>query len=128
MGPPPMDKRAMSAVDYSDYQRTVRWMEDAEAQSRGVTVRMVRPIVAREIGVPPGTLEDIRKGRLKSLRGHVERAIDAALVKFLEAQKKAIEHELGVAVARVGSGRGGVVQKAEAARDALDTLIVEARA
>ncbi len=117
----------MSAVDYSDYQRTVRWMEDTEAQRRGLSIRHVRPIVAREIGVAPGTLEDIRKGRLKSLRGHVERAIDAALVKFLEAQKKAIEHELGVAHARAGRGRGGVVEKAAAARDALDALIDEAR-
>ena len=118
----------MTAVDYADYQRAVRLMEDSEARRRGLTVLEVRPKVAREVGVAPGTLEDIRKGRLKSLQGRVERAIDAALVRFLKRQQDDINHELGLASARLGRGNRSVVARAEAARDALDEIIAQAEA
>lgn len=117
----------MSAVDYADYQETVRWMEDTEARRRRLTVLEVRPSVAREIGVTPGTLEDIRKGRLKSLRGRVERAIDAALVRFLMRQQDHIEHELALANARLGRGDRSVVARAQAASEAAAALIAEAK-
>ena len=116
----------MSAVDYADYQQGVRWIEDIEAARLGVPVKVVRAIVARQIGVAPGTLEDIRKGRLKGLRGAVERAIDEALIRLLTRQKESIEHDLAMAAARSGGGRGRVVAKAVATRDALASLIDEA--
>lgn len=117
----------MPALDYAEYQRVVGWMEAAEARCRAISLQQARPIVAREIGIPPGTLENIAKGRLKGLQGRVERAIDAALVRFLERQRRGIEHELEMAAARLGRGDCGPVAKAEAARDALVSLIGEAK-
>ena len=127
MGPPTKDKRSMSAVDYHEYQRVVTWMEDQEALRLGRSVKSVRPALARDMGIAPGTLEDIRKGRLKGLRGRVERAIDSALVRFLERQQRGIDHEIGMANARLERGDPRVVAKATAARDALDVLIGEAK-
>lgn len=123
-----LEKDTMSsAADYAEYQRVVRWMEDEEARKRNLPVTSVRRALAREIGVSVGTLEYIRYGRLKGLQGRVERAIDAALVRFLKRQQDGLEHELAVANARLGRGNRSVVAKAEAARDALAALIDEAR-
>ena len=120
------DIRSMSAVEYHEYQRVIGWMEQQIALREAISRDAARPIVARAIGIAPGTIENIIKGRLKGLKGSVERAIDAALVRFLDRQRRCIEHELELAAARLGRGDRGVVGKAEAARDALVSLIEEA--
>lgn len=117
----------MSSLDYGQYQRVVRWMEDEEARKRDLPVTAVRRILAREMGIPVGTLEYIRRGRLKGLQSRVERAIDEALIRFLKRQHDGISHELELAKARVGRGDRSVVARAMAARDALATLIEEAK-
>lgn len=116
----------MSAVDYDQYQRAIDFMEREVSHRRAIPLKQARPIIAREIGVAPGTIENIIRGRLKGLKGEVERAIDAALVRLLERQRRGIAHELELAAARLERGDSGVVARAEAARDALVSLIAEA--
>lgn len=82
------------------YQQAVTWLEDDAARRFGLPVKVVRPLVAREVGVAPGTLENVRKGRTKGLRGWIERKIDDALVRALKREAARIDHELVVAQAR----------------------------
>jgi hypothetical protein len=68
-------------------------LEDQTARQEGLTVAAARPIVAREVGVAPGTLENLRKGRLKGLAKHVYDALQAATVRRLQNQLKRLLHE-----------------------------------
>lgn len=115
----------MSAVEYAEHQRAVRWMEDREAARLSVPVKIARTFLARELGLSPGTLEDIRKGRLKGLRSRVERAIDAGFAKLLQSEIGRLNHELAVANSRGVATDRGPLAKAVATRAALDDLINE---
>lgn len=87
----------MSSVAYVDRARMwAETLEDHTARREGLTIAEARPIVAREIGVAPGTLQNLRKRRLKSIAGHIYGALQGAMVRKLEAELKRIEHELHV--------------------------------
>ena len=112
--------------DAAAYQRAVTWIEDDAARRYGLPVKLARPIVAREIGVAPGTLENVRKGRTKGLRGWIERKIDAALTRALERQIAGLNHELEMAKARGVAADCRAIAPIVAARDGLEALLAEA--
>lgn len=87
-------EKDMSSVAFIDRARG--WaaaLEDQTARHEGLTVAEARPIVAREIGVAPGTLENLRKRRLKGLGVHIYDALQQAMVRRLNKQLRALEHE-----------------------------------
>lgn len=105
--------------DVATYRRAVTWLEADAAKRLGVPLKQARPIVAREIGVPPGTLENVRNGRSKGLRGWIERKIDEALARAIRREIARLENELTIAMARAGGSDRRAVQAALASRDAL---------
>lgn len=118
-------KRDMSAVDYSAHREAVIWLEEREAQKLGVKIEQARKALARAMRLAPGTLLGIRKGRLKSLRGNVERAIDAKLVETLKAEIGRLENVLAVAEARGLAADRREVASLMGRRDALVSILKE---
>lgn len=87
----------MNSVAYADQARDwTRRLEDREAARSGLSVKEARPIVARRLGVAPGTLESVRKGRLKTIAAHIYDRLRLNVVAELQAEMRALEHELHV--------------------------------
>lgn len=86
-----------------------RWLgrlEQSEAQRSGAGLASARHSVARRLGLPAGTLENIRRGRSKSILVWVQARLQAAIVRELEAEIARCRHELDLAYqsgARPGS-------------------------
>lgn len=71
-----------------------RTLEDREAARSQLRLVEARPIVARRLGTAPGTLENLRNGRLKTIAAHVYAALRQAVVGELEKELRHLEHEL----------------------------------
>jgi hypothetical protein len=93
----PLHEDKMTSVAYM-----VERLSHHEAQ-RGGPVPQVREAVARRIGIPPGTVENIQRNRLKFV-GRVETKVRAAFIRLLEQEIAKATHEL--AIARATSDRG----------------------
>jgi transcriptional regulator with XRE-family HTH domain len=61
--------------------RRARYLEDIECARRGLSLAEARPELAARIGVPPGTLERLRRDTLKNVSPEVEMAIAAAILR-----------------------------------------------
>lgn len=85
----------VSAVAYVENARDwARRLEDDEAASAGVPVEDARSVVARRLGIAPGTLTSLRKNRLKSISAHVYDRLNKAAARALERQLVQLTHEL----------------------------------
>lgn len=87
----------MSPVDYTEVARG--WaarLENRERARTGWPLKTVRSIVAKRVGVSPGTLENLRRGRIKDPRQSLCDKLRAALVRELQAEMRAHEHEIHV--------------------------------
>jgi hypothetical protein len=71
-------------------------------QRGGAHVSQARQAVARRIGIPPGTVENIQRNRLKFVE-RVEAKVRAAFIRLLEHEIAKATHEL--AIARAASDR-----------------------
>ena len=89
-----MSSSAAATVD--DARRWAKFLEDREAKRSGQNVDEARPAVARRVGAAPGTLQNLRKNRLKSIAAHVYGGLRAWVIRELEAEKAALEHELQI--------------------------------
>lgn len=74
-----------------------RALEDREAVRSSVPIADARKRVARRTGISPGTLENLRNGRLKAIGAHVFERIREAVVADLNAEMARLEHELAMA-------------------------------
>jgi hypothetical protein len=81
------------AFDHSA-QRLARELEDREQKRSGVPLSHARAAVARRLNLLPGTLENLRRGRIKDVRERVVCRLQAAYLKELEREYAALEHEL----------------------------------
>lgn len=89
--------RFMHAAAYLERARDwTKTLEDREAARSGISLREVRPKVARQIGVSPGTLENVRNGRLKAIAVHIYDRLRGAVIRELEAEIVRLEHELQI--------------------------------
>jgi len=103
------------------------WLEDLEAWHlrRCGSVSEARRQIARATGLSQGTLEGVRRKRLKGVRLHVFDAIRGAFCAALEAEQRRLAHALDLAE----RGMGGVDKDAarearaalEQARDVIET-------
>lgn len=90
-------------------QSMVRRLETMERMRSGAPLKSVRPRVARAVGLSPGTLENIRRGRTKDPRFSVIEKLRAALIRELEREKRAHEHELQILMQIGADPRGNEV-------------------
>ena len=97
MRPSPEDIRPMNAtaIDISA-QTFARRLEDREQERSGVLLPVARMTVARRTGVAAGTLENLRRGRIKGVREWIVAALRAALISEVEADIARAQHELTV--------------------------------
>lgn len=82
-----------------DTQAIARLLEDRETARLG-KLAMARAAIARRIGCAPGTLENLRKGRLKRIEGWLHAKLEALLIAEIENEIKRLSHELELYRAR----------------------------
>lgn len=83
------DMKAMPVTVEELYER----YEDREASRRGLNLLDVRPIIARALGVSTGTLENLKRKRLKRA-DYLKDMISSAFIRSLEAEIARINHEI----------------------------------
>ncbi len=69
-------------------------LERREQHRSGVRLMEARKRVAHRLGVAPGTLENIRRGRTKGVRAWIAERILNALMRELETEMRRLSHEL----------------------------------
>jgi hypothetical protein len=124
---PPEGTKLTTALHSTAYvenaQSWARTLEDREAARAGVRLHDAREAVARRVIVPTGTLENLRKGRLKAIAVHVYDRLRSGLIRELEAEVRHLEHELQILRATGADPReneiAAVVASLQHARQAL---------
>ena len=86
-----------AAADIATANRFVSALEKAEAKRHGIRTIDARPIVARQLGTAPGTLEGIRRLRSKIVPNWLMARIKAQFVAVLQEEIARLEHEITVA-------------------------------
>ena len=87
----------MSAVENVEVaQGWAARLENRERARTGWPLKAIRPLVAKKVGVSPGTLENLRHGRTKDPRKSIFDKLRAALIRELEAEMRAHEHEIHI--------------------------------
>ncbi len=89
-------------------------LETLEAKRSRVNLEEARPIVARKTGVLPGTLENLRNGRLKAIGTHIYEALRQRVIRELQDEKARLDHEIQIALATGMDPRSGEVASLEA--------------
>jgi len=69
-------------------------IEDHHVRALKQPLPIARKHVARKVGIPPGTLENIRRGRLKGIRQHVADRLQAFMIRHTEAEINKLANEL----------------------------------
>lgn len=96
----------MSAATFEDLARQwVRGLEEDEARASGEPLLVARQSLARKIGVAPGTLENIRRGRLKHIGKTIADQIQAYMVRHLQREIQRRTNDLQM-VLECGKGIG----------------------
>ena len=72
----------------------VEKLEKTEAARTGVPVTVARRAVARRLGVSPGTVENIRRGRTKGVRAWIADRVANAVIREIENEIRGLSHEL----------------------------------
>lgn len=108
---PVRDEDDMSNVAFDESaQRWATILEKTEAVRRGGSISEARPIVARRLGVAPGALERLRKGRVKGVRTWLYQRMRALVIEELHAEIRRQEHELFLAMqSGVGPGESAII-------------------
>lgn len=85
------DKKTMNAL------AMVQRLEQREAMRTGLSQREARKVVARKAQVLPGTLERIRRDRVKDQRVGVFNRIRDLFIREAEKEIEALQHEILIA-------------------------------
>jgi len=88
MGTCEKDKSSMNATVF------LARLEKREAAQSGANLPDVRKAIARKIGEAPGTIENIRRGRIKRMVEGTTDKIKAALIRSIEAEIAHLSHEV----------------------------------
>ena len=116
----------MTSIDFGDTAREwARRLEDREAKRTGAPIKDARASIARRAGVSPGTLENLRNGRLKTIAAHVFTGLCAAIERDIQADIHALENELAAARAAGLDRSLAAVRTAEAALAAARQALTE---
>lgn len=100
----------MTSVEYLDRASGwARFLEDREAARTGLPVKTARSAVSRRLAMARGTLENLRKNRLKAIAAHWYERLRAGVIAELEAELRHVEHDLAIArQTGLDVGAGGV--------------------
>lgn len=98
-------------------------LESIEIARTGLPRKTIRPIVARKAGVALGTLENIRRGRVKDPRASVVERIRSALLREIESEIRAHEHEKQTLIQTGADPRSPSLQEVDAGLAALRKAI-----
>lgn len=90
----PQEQMSMSTAAYVDGVRDHVKALEVRAVRAGLSASDARRRVADKLGCAPGTVESIVKGRKKHVDGVLKDRAHALLVKEIEKEIKALEHEL----------------------------------
>jgi transcriptional regulator with XRE-family HTH domain len=94
----PSTRDIMSTAEAS-VDRAREWstlLENREAFRTGRSLKEARKEVARREGVSPGTLENLRRGRLKTIATHWYERLRGALIRELMMEVRRLEHEITI--------------------------------
>jgi hypothetical protein len=94
-------------------ERAASWarrLEDREAKRSGSPIVLARDAVARRTLIAAGTLENLRKGRLKAIAAHVYESLRAAMVRELASEVRSLEQEIDALVASGADARASEIR------------------
>lgn len=101
-------------------------IEDHHARVIGQPLPIARQHLARKVGIAPGTLENIRRGRLKGLRHQVAERLQAFMIHHLKTEINKLTHELEIVLQSRKNNFGDEIIAAQAALDEARRLLAEA--
>lgn len=114
------------AAEMRTYQEYARRLEKIE-MDKGRKQPDARAEIARKSGLAPGSIENLRRGRLKELGTSLKRRLRAALINELEQEAARLAHQLSIPRSTGVDPREDVVASAEAhlvaARAALNSAV-----
>lgn len=113
-------------VDEGSHMSSVAMTADKLVKQTMIDSHVKRPearrIVAREVGVAPGTFENLKRGRLKNV-DWVAAKINAAVIRRIEREIERLQHELEVARRVAARPDDAAIFEAQAAIDHARKLI-----
>lgn len=108
------------------YQEYARRLEKIE-MDKGRKQPNARAEIARKSGLAAGSIENLRRGRLKALTSFLKNRLRAALIRELEQEAARLAHQLSILRSTGVDPREDVVASAEAhlvaARAALNSAV-----
>lgn len=87
----------LTAVAEPPEAQWTRRLVRLEADRSRVPLPAARKAVARKAGIPPGAVEHIERGRAKRIGRRVYEALRGLVLRELEREIAALEHEIAVA-------------------------------
>lgn len=107
--------KGMNAIaDVSTANRLARVLEDHEARRLKLPVIKARSAVARRLGAAPGTLENLRRLRLKSVPSWLMARIRAEFIAVLQSEVRRLEHDISIHIQAGFDHRDDDLAKAQA--------------
>jgi len=96
---PGEDRMSSAATAYGDLEQSKKIVEILERIERGRTgtLDLARPRIADKLGVTTGTLETLRRGRLKNIGGWLRDRIASLLMREIGAEITRLRNELDLA-------------------------------
>lgn len=113
-------------TDVSSARHMAIVLEDSEAKRLGIKVAKARPRVASNLGTAPGTLENLRRRRLKSVPSWLLSRLRAQFLKLLQAELGRLQHEITVHLQAGTDNREDDLCAAQAQLDAAKEILTAA--
>lgn len=82
-------------AEATESRNLVNLLVDREARRSKCRI-VARKNLARAVGVSPGTIENLQRGRLKTIAGWLRDALRARVIRELEAEVVRLQHEIAV--------------------------------
>lgn len=119
------DRMSSAALAFSDTERARRMASSLERieRARGGSLEHVRPRLADKLGVSTGTLETLRRGRLKRIEGWLRDRIASLLMREIGAEITRLRHELELARQSGSDPRWHDLSQIRADLEALEAVI-----
>ncbi|MBB3771478.1 hypothetical protein FHS55_002077 [Angulomicrobium tetraedrale] len=122
------DGRMIRANAFSDEDlasHLVKRLEKKEAEGTGLNITAVRPLVARRVGLSPGTMENLRRGRIKAIKKHVYEWLLATVDRELASEIRKLETERAFLAAKAGRAPESEVRAVDASLQAARAALGE---
>lgn len=110
-------------ADVSAANRLTSAIEAAEARRLGLSIRDARPSVARRLRAAPGTIENIRRMRLKRIPSWLMDRLRSEFIAVLQHEIQRLQHEITVARQTGMDDRDDDLATAQAQLEAAKSLI-----